>query len=356
MYKGKLNKAYSAYVFWGLCRKSRASARAYQKKLVANRGFSSVNSGVKRRIKEYCRETFGSASYWPWLAAYTEIRGSFREGWMPNEFYLYEAIPRLNPPIASQVSLAKTLDYRLFGDICVKPLLVIVNHLLFDGDYHRIEKQAAERIIRNSAMELVVKKDGSSGGYEVSFVQPSALRLEKLIGAGSFVIQPLVTQHEALSKVYPHSLNTIRVYTYLDSHSQVSVNAILLTFGAGGKRVNNASADSRFLCIGPNGKPISGAFNRANGLLIPEYAHPDTGFVYEQIQVPNLQQVVDMCMEAHYRYPYAGFIVWDCYLDEEGNPKLIEWNAKIPAFHFIEAIIGPCFDMDELKQRINRAG
>jgi hypothetical protein len=352
LYEGKLNKLYMAYVYWGQCRKSRKSARQVRKTLIAREDRSYVDRQVKREIKAYCREAFGTAAYWPWLATYTEIRGEFRRGWMPNEYYLYRVIPRLNPIATSHISLAKTMDYRLFGDICVKPVLVIVDHLLFDSNFNRIGREQAEEIIRNAGGELVVKRDGGSGGHTVSFVQPSSINLKKLLG-GRYVIQPLVKQHHSMSEIYPHSVNTLRVYTYIDSKSLVSVKALLLVLGVGGQRVSNASNGGRFLCIGEDGKPISKTYYLSGDLPMTETAHPDTGFPYEKIRVPSIQAAMDMCMGAHYRYPYAGFVGWDCYLDEEGIPKLLEWNAKLPTFRYIEASIGPCFDIEELKTRIS---
>jgi hypothetical protein len=41
--------------------------------------------------------------------------------------------------------------------------------------------------------------------------------------------------------------------------------------------------------------------------------------------------------------PYAAIIGWDVFINEEGAPKLIEWNAKNPFFWPVEARYGPFF-------------
>ncbi len=48
-----------------------------RKRVIKRKGKSVVNREVKKTIKEYARERFGSKAYWPYLAYYTEMRGEF---------------------------------------------------------------------------------------------------------------------------------------------------------------------------------------------------------------------------------------------------------------------------------------
>ena len=48
-----------------------------RKRVIKRKGKSVVNREVKKAIKEYARERFGSKAYWPYLAYYTEMRGEF---------------------------------------------------------------------------------------------------------------------------------------------------------------------------------------------------------------------------------------------------------------------------------------
>jgi hypothetical protein len=353
LYEGRLNRIYRAYVYWGQCRKSRSLARSLRKILIARKGFSSVSRNDLKRMKDYCRRQFGSASYWPWLATYAEVRGKYIDGWLPNDYYLYKAIPMLNPVRTAHISLVKSLDYRLFGDICVKPVLIVIDHLLYNGDYQPVSREKAEELLKEAGDELVVKGDGGSGGHDVVFKTTPEISLDFLAGRGRYVIQPLVKQHRDLSDIYPGSVNTIRVYTYFDTNSRVTVRAILLLIGAGGRRVNNVSSGGRFLCIGEDGRPVTSAWFAVDDVPYEEHVHPDTGYKYADIRVPSVKKMINMCIKAHYRYPYAGFVGWDCFVDPSGEPLLLEWNAKVPTFRFIEAIVGPCFDVDELVKRVS---
>ena len=56
-------------------------------------------------------------------------------------------------------------------------------------------------------------------------------------------------QHEAVSAIYPHSVNTVRVLTCVDADRRPVVLAALLRLGTGRRHVDNASAGGIFVGI-----------------------------------------------------------------------------------------------------------
>ncbi len=54
---------------------SRRQAHSLRQKLIKRQNKKVVDRKIKRTLKSYAKKTFGSSSYWPWLALYTEIRG-----------------------------------------------------------------------------------------------------------------------------------------------------------------------------------------------------------------------------------------------------------------------------------------
>ena len=134
-------------VNWVRCLFSRKKAHKIRREIIKKRGYSLVNKQVKRQIKKYCRRTFSSALYWPWLAVYTELRGSFIQGWLPVDYFNYRVIPYLNPGKTSYISLLKTLDYRILNDICVKSILIIVDKLIYNYDYELVTLEEAARVL-----------------------------------------------------------------------------------------------------------------------------------------------------------------------------------------------------------------
>jgi hypothetical protein len=350
MLKGKLHLLYSAYVIWRKMADSRKMAKAIRKKIVARKGFSLVDRQLKKRIKDYCHINFGSSSYWPWLAVYTEIRGEYKEGWIPVEILSYKMLPGLNRRDLAWISMLKTYNTRLFGDKTVRPLLVVIDRQIYDENFSPVSKEQADEIMKNHDAEVIIKKDEGYGGDQIVFCRSAEVRLEDYIGKLNCVIQPVVRQHDALDKIYSGSVNTIRVLTYLDAGSGVTVKFIRLKAGTNGARINNMQHGGRGVYLDHEGRAISGGYNEK--LFEYEDTHPDTGFLYKDIYIPGIKEAVELCREAHLLYPYVAIIGWDIYIDQQEKPYIIEWNAPYPSLWIHEALIGPMFEMNELLKRV----
>src|SRR5699024_5915173 len=94
---------------------SRDRAHYIRKKVISIHGKKIVNKKEKSVIKEYCKKTFESKAYWPWLALYTELRGEFKEGWIPHDYYRFIILPKMNPEKYMRFSEAKAMDHIIFG-------------------------------------------------------------------------------------------------------------------------------------------------------------------------------------------------------------------------------------------------
>jgi hypothetical protein len=344
----RLKKIYLMTVYYRQCRYSRKEALEHIRTIVKEKGVQLVDKKMKSRIREYCRKTFGSAAYWPWLALYTEIRGEFKEGWIPADYFRFTMLKKINPPEVAYISMNKTLDYRLFGDLCVKPLLIIKDKLIYDAGFQVISKEAANEILKSHNGEVVIKEDDGRGGKEVRFIEASRVSLDDLTGKGGLIIQSFIQQHPVLAEIYPVSTNTLRVVTLMDRLGKIHVKFVALKFGANGTRVDNASMGGRFVYLNDKGEVISDAYIRRG--LKTEKEHPDTGKVYRGLVLPSIDKVYKNCIRAHQMYPYVALIGWDVIIDVTGTPFFVEWNALFPAFWYNEALVGPLIDPGDLKK------
>ena len=329
---------------------SRKKALKLYNHIIYAKGRQIVNKKLRKKIKLYCKTTFGSSSYWPWLAVYTEIRGEFKYGWIPFDYLLYQIYPSINPSRFTSISGNKTLDYRLFGDYCVEPLIIILNQLFFDSEFNLISKVQATEILKNFNAEVVIKQDGGYSGKEVTFIESSQVELDEYINKGGFVIQPKIDQYEAIGEIYPISSNTLRVVTYMDSSNSVKVITTALRFGSNGSRVDNASMGGRCVYVDQNGGILTDAF--VDKGVSTEEKHPNTGKVYKDLIVPSITELHNMCIKAHYKYPYAGIIAWDVIIDKTGKPFFVEWNAREPVIWYHDAIIGPIFNITDINKKM----
>jgi len=320
---------------------SRDNANRLRKRVVSKRGNKIVNRRLKNTIREYCQNSFGSASYWPWIALYTELRGEFKRGWMPNDYYRFCLLPKMNPEKLMRFSEVKTLDHKLFNEFMVEPLLLRINGNYYNNKDEFKTISEVRKLLDDFDNEIVIKPVAGRGGKQIIFKKSKELRLEDLTGKTDYVFQRIVKQHSELNKLHPHSINTFRVTTYIDKNGSTKVKFIIIRYGRGGARVDNASSGGGWIFVNPDGTVEPDAFDGYGNYI--GKTHPDTGISFADLELPFMDKIINFCKNAHHLFPHNRIIGWDVFVDEKENPKLIEWNANNPFFMAIEAHYGPFF-------------
>ena len=323
---------------------SRREAHKARKKFVAKAGKSVMNRQIKRSIKEYARERFGSAAYWPYLALYTEARGEFIKGWLPFDYFLYILEPKLNPPVYREFGSLKTYDYRRFGDFAVEPLFVRVLGLYYNSKFEVVKEEELMQFMAAHDGNIVVKQEFGWGGNQVQFMHASEFSPDKLQKGLNYVIQPEIKQYKMLHELHPDSVNTLRVTTFLKKDGSVDIVFVILRFGVDGSKVDNLVAGGSCVAMDPDGNPAPVAYD--------DFGHPggethkNTGFRFADLKLPMYHEIIDKCKKAHQQNPYIRLIGWDVCVDESGTPKLLEWNTGRPTFDMEDALLGPFFPDD----------
>ena len=307
-----------------------------------------VDRALMSRIREYARENFGSSAYWPWLVCFTEIRGAFHEGWVPCDFYRFHLIKKINPVHSSFLSFTKSFDSRLFGDFSIPYIIFKTNDTLFDMNLNRLDEAAALEKIRAAGGEVVIKKDSGRWGRDIIFVDSSKVEREMLSPKYDIIIQKAFEQHPEIAAVYPRSINTIRITTFLDFDSTVKVKNVVMRIGAGGSRTDNFKTGGHLLFFDEEGRGGTQAYSGIT--LEPENEHPDTGYAYRDLRITALDLAKEKCIQSHYKYPYLRLIGWDVFIDRENKPRLIEWNGKYPGYWPMEALVGPWWRTEEIRR------
>ena len=322
----------------------RIQAHQLRKKVVQAKGEKVLNRKLKGAIKAYCKERFGSSAYWPHLALLTELKGEFVEGWIPDDYFLYILEPKLNPKEYRSLGGQKTYDYQRFGEFAIKPLFLFVTGIFYNADFEVLNKNQLRKVLSDYNDIIVVKQEFGMGGEEVRIIHSSEFKPEQLQIGKNYVIQPLIKQHKILNDLYPESVNTIRVTTFLKKDGSIDIKFVIVRFGVDGLKVDNSSAGGKFINITPEGKGAKTAFDD-DGLPAGEM-HPNTGYIYSNLEIPMFQEVLDKCIAGHQKNPYVRMIGWDICINEHGEPKLIEWNTHRPGYTLDDALFGPFFTDD----------
>ena len=319
---------------------SRYEANKARKQVIERKGEKVVNRRIKRSIKEYSKKRFGTKAYWPYLAQYTEIRGQFIEGWLPHDYFRYVLAPQISSASEVGISEYKTFDYQIFGDFALKPLFVFISGMFLNADFKLVEVEQVKKTLQEYDATIVVKEDRGIQGSQVLIIHSSEFKTETLKRGRGYVIQPYVNQYKVTSDLYPDSVNTLRVATFIQNDGSVLVKYAILRFGVDGLKVDNISAGGHFIYFDADGKPSKSAYD-AMGIDVGE-RHKNTGYLFADLKLPMFQEVLTACKSAHRKYPYDRMVGWDVCISDSGKPLLLEWNEN-PGFGLFESVMGPLF-------------
>ena len=162
----------------------------------------------------------------------------------------------------------------------------------------------------------------------------SAQQLQSRIGS-AHLLQSRIVQHEDLSRLYPASINSLRLIT-TSMGGRVSPFQAALRIGTFGSIVDNWSAggletlvDMAAGCL--KGRGLFKPGHIAGGAAAVSH-HPDTGLRFDGFPIPMLPEAVDLACRFHADLGALVTIAWDVAFTPSG-PLIIEgnthWDARV---------------------------
>lgn len=139
-----------------------------------------------------------------------------------------------------------------------------------------------------------------------------------------FVVQKGLRNHPDIDRIYPSSINTIRLVTIKNpSSNKVEPFAAILRIGAHGHRVDNWAMGGLAVKINENGALASEGFYKP-GYGTKTNTHPDTQVAFDNIKIPYYNECIELCCKFHQRLAIHS-IGWDVAITPDG-PSIIEGN------------------------------
>lgn len=207
------------------------------------------------------------------------------------------------------------------------------------------ERLPLERLVADSALEIdgIAKPiDGIHGGAVFPLkVAAGALSIDHRLASldelrqritRRYLLETRLTQHPALARLHPHSVNTLRLVTF-NRDGEVELFSAAFRVGTGGSITDNWSAGGILLSVDPERGTL-----RGDGFMKPAFGrrvsrHPDTDVAFEGIAVPHFDRAVDVVRRFHAYLPGIHSIGWDVGIAPDG-PVLIEanddWDGAVP--------------------------
>jgi hypothetical protein len=275
-----------------------------------------------------------------WYDLYCFKEGEYDPRYIPEDIYWQKIYPAFNRPDFRHAYTDKCFYRQLFPYLKQpQTILRSSNNCFFDGDGNILSFNEAKSILE-SRENFVIKPAVYSGeGKDVFFYEKDAggVDIEKLLKSygTDYIVQEVVSQHEALASIHRESVNTVRVISFL-FRGEVHISSAILRMGVGGSRLDNVSAGGLACPILPDGRLAMEALNKHSRWTA---SHPG-GAVFADIRVPSFDKVLEAVRRAHRDVPHFRIIGWDFCIDSDGDPVLIEYNGG-PSLNQVSC--GPLF-------------
>lgn len=151
-------------------------------------------------------------------------------------------------------------------------------------------------------------------------------KLKTMLSGQTFILQDRVEQHEAMSKIYPHSVNTVRLVTVMKDQRPELFGAFIRA-GANGLRRDNWAVGGILGGVDSQTGEVSARWKFKPGFATSSMSHPNTGFVFAGFRVPYYEAAVRMAIELHGFLYGVHSIGWDVAISPDG-PVFLEGNSQ----------------------------
>lgn len=173
--------------------------------------------------------------------------------------------------------------------------------------------------------KFICKPDDGMCGIGVSIIDTSdkdpKVIYDELIKNNTLLLEELLIQDESISKIYPYSINTIRVYT-ININNEVHVMFKAIRIGNHGKIVDNFNNGGMFSIINDEGIIAKPAIDKLNNVFIK---HPMTNTLIEGYKIPRFNEIIDLCKKLALVVPEIKYAAWDIAITKDGL-DIVEGN------------------------------
>ena len=143
------------------------------------------------------------------------------------------------------------------------------------------------------------------------------------------VIEEVIVQHPQVSKIYPYSLNCLRVVTLVND-GEAHILYSVFKMGNNGKFVDNLENGGLACHFDLDKGVITGQGHTS--ALVNYDAHPSTGIKFVGYELPYMDEVKEMVKKAAMVIPEFRYVGWDVCITPNG-PAIVEGN-DYPAYDF----------------------
>jgi hypothetical protein len=295
-----------------------------------------LTSAMRKRAREDAVERLGNDYHAHWLLAFAALAGEYREGWLPECYYLAHTMPNVNGE-AHRLGRIRATNPLFMANADLPDIAYALNGRFLSARLEPLSPTEALTRLKTHA-EIVFKSDGSGFSNGVEILATQGLTAPDLIRLGNGVFQPRILPHPDLSRFGSDALATIRLGTVLPATGPAQLRMAYLKLGRQGQKHVVAQNQLR-IAIDLHSGHLSDLGYLSNWTRVDR--HPDSQADFAGKPIPGFDKAVQMALNLHDKMPLARFICWDFAIDHDERPQFLEWEGGVVSF--AEGIQGPCF-------------
>ena len=148
---------------------------------------------------------------------------------------------------------------------------------------------------------------------------------KEILDAGYGIIEELIIQDPEIAKIYPNSVNTVRVVSYRTIDNKVKILWTFLRIGVDGSVVDNMSSGGIAVMIDSETGIV---YERGKNYKGDDFIfHPNTGVKLVGLQLPAWHDLLKLIEKMANVIPEFKLVGWDLAYTSKGW-VLVEANAK----------------------------
>jgi hypothetical protein len=294
---------------------------------------------IKKLADDYAIDIFGGRAYAPWLYVYSLIRGTFKEGWIPDNFFGEFVVPKGNKALRALTAF-KTFSNIVLKTEALPDIAYYIDGIFYGRDFTKIDAALLRKMIARRSTEVFVKRDEVERGEGVMKLSLDDINEGNFKRIGNCVVQWPVQQHAFFDSIITGSVATVRITTVKERDGTFNMREAHLVLGRRDTAWIQSDNSIRVAIVDLDGTLDSVCY-ASRWRRLP--SHPDTNFVFAKQSVPRFADAVKTCIELHALAPHFAVIGWDVAIDHHNTVKVLEWNGEHTGIKFAEATMGPCF-------------
>lgn len=309
-----------------------------------------LSNEQKKAIDEFYIKHYGKKVPYYWHRMYTNYTGNFDEKYIPEIIFSTKLEEKLNPyliafPLQNKNFNPQNLFSGLESKGIIAPKMVVsnCNDIFWDEHGIVVPKEDVKKLLNNKG-ELIIKPTidtmGAKGVRLVDIVNGVDIRSQQTIEEildeykQDFIVQHRVINHNSIAQIYPHSVNTLRVITFVTKDG-IQVAPLCMRIGVAGRVVDNAGI---FIGVSMDGQLAKEGFSKKD--IIRYEKHPDTNVCFADCKIDGVEKIVESAKYLHSLLPQLKMLSWDLAYDKDGNVVIIECNTTAQSVWFPQMVTG----------------